>query len=94
MIMTIIDAVALLNNVDSWELDRYSKQYVKKMIKSMKIEGIERIRHGHWGKLYTNNYKCSVCGSWWTDDGDTYLIDFNYCPHCGAKLDGGVINGT
>lgn len=44
-------------------------------------------QHGHWERLYANNYKCSVCGSWWTDDGDTYLIEFNYCPNCGAKMD-------
>ena len=48
---------------------------------------VDAERHGYWEKLYTNNYKCSVCGSWWTDDGDTYLIEFNYCPNCGAKMD-------
>lgn len=57
------------------------------MIDDMPTVEAEPVRHGHWKKLYTNNYKCSVCGSWWTDNGDTYLIEFNYCPNCGAKMD-------
>ena len=57
------------------------------MIDDMPTVEAEPIRHGHWEKLYTNNYKCSMCGSWWADDSDAYLIEFNYCPNCGAKMD-------
>lgn len=42
------------------------------------------LRHGRL--LHANPYgECSLCG---------YLIDirdsYNYCPKCGAKLDGGI----
>ena len=30
-------------------------------------------------------YRCSECHS-------TYEVDTNYCPHCGAKMDGGDNN--
>ena len=42
------------------------------------------VRHGHWeGKIY----KCSLCGKWIDPlQGDA---DMNYCPNCGARMDGG-----
>lgn len=46
----------------------------------------EPVRHGHWEKLYDRNYKCSVCGAWYEADKEE-ILDFDYCPHCGAKMD-------
>ena len=48
---------------------------------------VEDVRHGEWTQIsYTTLYKCSVC---------TDMIDmpyqnklFDYCPNCGAKMDG------
>lgn len=43
--------------------------------------------HGEW-KFDINpyshrwSYKCTACGGWATDETD-------YCPNCGAKMDGG-----
>ena len=45
-------------------------------------------RHGRWElkrhKLFGNSYDyvCSACGC------DYALAEYNYCPHCGAKMDG------
>lgn len=46
-------------------------------------EDVEPVRHGRWvGKTY----KCSICGKWIDPlQGDA---DMNYCPNCGAKMDG------
>ena len=45
------------------------------------------IKHGRWVKLFTDNYKCSECGSWWGSDyNDEIINDFNYCPNCGADM--------
>ena len=51
----------------------------------------DAVKHGHWvlnkmsELLY---YKCSECGYnvnfFWNDCGNS-----NYCPNCGAKMDGG-----
>lgn len=43
-------------------------------------------------KQYTKHhceFMCSLCGGWIgvIESGD---CDFNYCPNCGAKMDGGV----
>ena len=48
------------------------------------------VRHGHWverddGEIY---YKCSSCG--FHAYGVALEIlegNYNYCPHCGAKMD-------
>lgn len=51
------------------------------------------VRHGRWlqkkHKIFGNayDYVCSECGC------DYALAEYNYCPNCGAKMDGGVENG-
>lgn len=46
--------------------------------------------HAHWIRhenadiicgYYVPNFECSQCGTWKEDDSD-------YCPDCGAKMDG------
>ena len=48
----------------------------------MKIEpaDVAPVRHGHWKKEY-GHYKCLLCNGF--DD----FAD-NYCPNCGARMDG------
>ena len=46
-------------------------------------------------KQYTKHhceFMCSLCGGWIgvIEGGD---CDFNYCPNCGAKMDGGADDG-
>ena len=54
------------------------------------------VRHGHW--VLTNKEKtdrplpeCSCCG-WYVTKGG--VLDFTYCPNCGAKMDEGGTDGT
>lgn len=59
---------------------------------------VQEIKHGEWTKDDSGGCYCSACG-WYADydyDYVTYVTnnglgngDFNYCPHCGAKMDGG-----
>lgn len=49
--------------------------------------------HGHWVAKEDYNldiyYDCSVCGeSWDLIGGDPWDNGMNYCPHCGARMDG------
>lgn len=51
------------------------------------------VRHGRWinsGTGYNWCYECSACG--WKD-GHPFEDRHNYCPNCGAKMDGGADNG-
>lgn len=52
----------------------------------------EPVKHGHWigrndGVIAT--YQCSNCGD--SIPQNIFIIgcDFNYCPYCDAKMDGG-----
>jgi hypothetical protein len=52
------------------------------------VEEFELVRHGRWIEQpsqvkYVSHWQCSVCSSW---QGVCWM---NYCPHCGAKMDGG-----
>lgn len=49
--------------------------------------------HGWWieHEKYTfgTMYDCSICSTRILDSGHSW----NYCPNCGAKMDGGAIDG-
>ena len=47
---------------------------------------LERNR-GEWMYLYEDNYKCSICGSWWCCT-NSQIDEMNYCPNCGADMRG------
>lgn len=51
--------------------------------------------HGRWeyNPPTINTYgqlRCSIC-NWWTLD-PSVDCSYSYCPHCGAKMDGGADN--
>ena len=46
------------------------------------------VKHGEW--IQTNVFECSECEYSFEPEG--YLPFFNYCPNCGAKMDGGEEN--
>ena len=54
---------------------------------------VSPVRHGYWIEqenwaLDDYYYTCSACGEDYnTIDGTP---DYNFCPNCGAKMDGGV----
>ena len=49
---------------------------------------VVEVRHGHW--IYNDgDNTCSVCRKEVTEHNDLGRKQwFNYCPHCGAKMDG------
>ena len=65
--------------------------YYKAMNKCVAMD--VAVVHGRWieyphfnydDEYSGSEYKCSCCGF-----NDVYVIeDYNYCPHCGAKMDG------
>lgn len=60
-------------------------------IEAIPSADVAPVRHGRWlgwGKSGTPTYEnygtCSVCG----EDAEIYTEHRNYCPNCGAKMDG------
>lgn len=41
------------------------------------------VKHGHWVGVDVRVWECDVCG-WIYEDDEPY---YNFCPHCGAKMD-------
>ena len=65
-----------------------------------------KVIHAHWkdiygGKYANPRYACSSCGgkALWNSVQDELLswhevqVLSDFCPHCGAKMDGGVADG-
>lgn len=49
----------------------------------------EPVRHGRWETYPSHaDRRCSVCKYEW--DKPRFNIRANYCPNCGAKMDGGI----
>lgn len=63
------------------------KKAIKKMPKGI-IADVAPVRHGRWveKEKYTFGimYDCSLCENRILDNGHPW----NYCPNCGAKMDG------
>lgn len=64
-----------------------------KAVNPVKLLEAEPVRHGRWiscSDKHAFSEECSVCGEgvlW--DDGQ--LHHYNYCPHCGAKMESGTV---
>lgn len=56
----------------------------------------EVVKHGEWIKDNTIPFvfggirKCSLCG--YDERIGTTVVGSRYCPHCGAKMDGGEVH--
>lgn len=50
------------------------------------LEDVAPVVHGKWILNDDQVYECNDCGYIPSFDGYTY---FNYCPNCGARMDGG-----
>ena len=67
-----------------------------KTLEALPAADVAQVVHGRWEHLYLPMsimpHKCSICGCTAPchmkgRDLEEYLTD--YCPHCGAKMDGG-----
>lgn len=74
---------------DGWNAD-------VKNLKEAPAADVQEIKRGEWAKDDSDGCYCSACG-WYADYDYDYVTnnglgngDFNYCPHCGAKMDGGT----
>lgn len=86
---------------DSPVRERYRAQLdarteMKHLIADAPPADVAPVRHGRWipsdmgGGNLDEAYVCSTCGEPFVmTDGMTPMENsFNYCPHCGAKMDG------
>ena len=69
--------------------ESYDAFAVDCILKAIPAADVAPVRHGRWieQEKYTfgTMYDCSICGDRILDNGHPW----NYCPKCGAKMDGG-----
>ena len=55
---------------------------------------VEPVRHGHFRRLTFSGDTiiCSECKMAYNIFETNGAENFNFCPHCGAKMDGGIMN--
>lgn len=86
----LIDANGLLELYDMGkELEEYAGvlqvpiPVIRQNIKDMPTVDAVEVVHGRWIPCTNGGYHCSVC-----DKRFGFVFDNNYCPNCGAKMDG------
>jgi Zn finger protein HypA/HybF involved in hydrogenase expression len=80
----LIDANAFRNNL---EVDRFGYTDIVKVniaLDKSTVDAVEVV-HGRWidAREYCGDFMCSNCNALYGTN------KFNYCPNCGAKMDGG-----
>lgn len=90
--MRLIDADALIDFIGIGHLRNlleacFSERDVVDMLESRPTIDAAPVLHREW--IYYNNNGWRVC-SHCKDRRRTFTLD-NYCPNCGAKMDGGTI---
>lgn len=66
------------------------------LLKNAPAADVVPVVHGEWLRADDDwnsltTIQCSLCGEEWcfeTDD-DVSLLNYKYCPNCGARMDGG-----
>ena len=87
-------------------IDEYKYRYRQRetdleLIKSLTAADIQPVKHGKWkqtGGKYSRHktidrriLTCSVCGNFLSMEGvNAGRGDANYCPNCGARMDGEI----
>ena len=70
----------------------YSREDAADCIFWLDTADVAPVRHGRWEKQ-SGLYSCSECGMTCPYDVQADVIEYwacNYCPNCGAKMDGGA----
>ena len=92
-----IDREAAIAAIMSEPQDAHYPHWYADKIKSIPAADGATVRHGRWiciRKGY-GEYECSVCHGMDSNCSDYYadhvVTEQEYCPFCGAKMDGGVL---
>lgn len=74
--------------------------FCRGIVNKMPTIDAEPVRHGRWTKSEDDwncmtTITCSECHEEWCfeTEEDVSLLNYRYCPNCGAKMDGGDNDG-
>lgn len=74
-----------LHGSESTYLNLYNADWITVFLEGQSTSNVQEVKHGKWEKsLFAQDFfRCSECCAVWNRK-------FEYCPHCGAKMDGGA----
>ena len=85
-----------------WRDTSLSSTYAAKLVdiflacvKVFPAADVEPVRHGEWANEETS-VTCTACGRSYDTDFEvkrSVILNFDFCPNCGAKMDGGEGDG-
>ena len=81
-------AIRFLLN-DSPEQVNYSREDAADCIRYMNAADVAQVRHGRWEWDTEDIYRCSNCAEKSHVKEVMGHPEWDYCPNCGAKMDGG-----
>lgn len=61
---------------------------MRQLIEMQPAVDVSPVRHGRWIYGEDIDIQCSVCGADALTEGDYRQTRSNYCPNCGARMDG------
>lgn len=82
---------AALDALQAPEIFNINPRHIE-LIKNIPAADVAPVVHGRWiadGDGYHWTYNCSIC-AW--KDGYPFNERHNFCPSCGARMDGGDTN--
>lgn len=89
MIEYITKDQAYLCMLENWDGDMLPGDY-DDLLREIPPADVAPVVHGEWlnGKTFLENAVCSNCNTTY----EVYYSKYQYCPHCGARMDGGESN--
>lgn len=66
------------------------RETVRQALENAPVADVAPVVHGEWVYDHWCEFKCSNCGTW--SNSKPYKGKENFCPNCGAKMDGGNEN--
>lgn len=86
----LISRKALLERIEKdapWWWKNFHSYLIVDMIQDTPSVDVEPVQHGHWDDSFDGiTPYCSVCGM----SHNCINRTPDYCPHCGARMDGGT----
>lgn len=84
---------AAINAVENAPIELFQSEWkeIEEAINTAPAADVVPVVHGWWNATET----CSLCGEKSTEGLDATTWNYwlpNYCPHCGARMDGGEDN--
>lgn len=87
-----IDKDVAINTIMGQPPDAHYPDWYASQIEDIPAADVVPVVHAKWIPYRCDMYECSACGRIHTSF-DNEECDANYCPHCGAKMDGGDEHG-